>query len=364
MNTAQTISREAATVSVVLPVYNEFHALETLVKRISDTLEDVVGRYEILFVNDGSTDGSDFELERLQRLNDVVRVIHFSRNFGHQAAVQAGLAEAMGDAVIVMDSDLQDDPTAIIAFLEEWRQGADVVYAVRVNRKEAYWKRAAFTAFYRLLNRISSVEIPLDAGNFSLLDRRVVETINQLPERDRYFPGLRSWAGFEQVGVEVERCPRYDASPRVSVFGLFRLAKSALFSFSHLPLTLFYLIGGVSFLVCGGLATFALYHKCITGLAVPGWASTTIVVSLFGAINSLGIAILGEYAARIYDQVRARPNYVVNRQSSSATTSTAEVTIPQKASPEAALLEWLEQNWGELGIAQYEVEPNVPTQSR
>ncbi|WP_339742865.1 glycosyltransferase family 2 protein [uncultured Rubinisphaera sp.] len=332
----------AAFISVVLPVYNELQALPILVERISSTLDAGHWRFEIVFVNDGSTDGSTQELARLSQAHDFVRIVSFSRNFGHQAAVQAGMMAAQGDAIILMDSDLQDDPHALTDFLAAWQQDFDIVYAVRTKRKEHACKRFLFDAFYRILNAISSVRIPVDAGNFSLLDRRVVETINALPERDRYFPGLRSWAGFRQTGIEVERCARYDDVPRVSLLGLFRLAKTAMFSFSNVPLTMFYAIGGLSFCVSLILAGFALYHKLITGDAIPGWTSTTIVVSLFGAINSLGIAILGEYAARIYDQVRARPNYIVDEIASQNIR-----TLPTPAENSAAvtqLLEWLQKN--------------------
>src|SRR5262249_7153721 len=161
-------------------------------------------------------------------------------NFGHQAAVQAGLAHAGGDAVVVMDADMQDDPASIGRFLDRWREGYDVVYAVRTNRKESAIKRFLFFAFYRVLNLLVKVPMPADAGNFGLVDRRVACEIAALCDRDRYYAGLRNWVGFRQIGVEVERGSRYDAAPRVSLFDLFRLAKSAIFSFSTLPLTLFY----------------------------------------------------------------------------------------------------------------------------
>lgn len=337
-------------VSVVLPVYNESKVIRQLVDQIKQSLQNEVAQLEIIFVNDGSTDGSATLLDTLAESHPEVCVIHFSRNYGHQAAVQAGLEQSRGEAIIVMDSDLQDDPAALSQFLAAWKQGYDIVYATRTERKEAAWKRGMFTAFYRVLNSISSVPIPNDAGNFSLIDRRVLDLLNQLPERDRYFPGLRSWVGFRQLGIEVERLARYDNTPRVSIIGLFRLAKTAIFSFSSIPLTMFYLIGGVSFLISLSLAGFALYHKLITGLAIPGWTSSTMVVSLFGAINALGIAILGEYAARIYDQVRARPNYLISRKNGFADLQTSSQTQKQTYqkiepnSPEAELLQWLAKN--------------------
>lgn len=331
------ISRSAdPLVSVVLPCYNEACVLERLTELVIRPLVRHRARYEIVYVNDGSTDDSAEILDDLANANPALRVVHFSRNFGHQAAVQAGLEHARGDAVVVMDSDMQDDPAAIAEFLEQWRAGYDVVYAVRCNRKESPPKRFLFYAFYRLLNAVSEMPIPRDAGNFGLVDRAVVDHILRLNDRDRFYPGLRRWVGFRQIGVPVERHARHDHRPRVSLRQLFRLAKSAVFSFSRVPLAVFYSVAIVSLLVCLGLCTFTLYHKLFTGLAVPGWTSVTITSSFFGALNALGIAILGEYVIRIYDQVRARPMYIVARR----------VNFPRAAATdESPPSPWHETEW-------------------
>jgi len=300
-------------VSVVLPVYNEAEVLPVLLGGVRETLSDVGVHFEIVFVNDGSTDRSPQVLDRLAAEDARVRVVHFSRNFGHQAAVQAGLAHARGDAVVLMDSDMQDAPEAIPRFLEAWQAGSDVVYAVRTRRKEIWPKRLLFAAFHRLMASVASVEMPVDAGNFGLVDRRVVRQIVALGETDRYFPGLRSWVGFRQRGVEVERHSRYDDRPRVSLCGLFRLAKTAIFSFSSFPLRIFQLIGILAALLFLGLGGFSVFCKVFTDYAIPGWASQILAASFFGAINALGIWVLGEYIIRIYDQVRGRPLYVVDR---------------------------------------------------
>ncbi len=300
-------------VSVVLPLYNEAAVLERLMDLVKQALAGCGCRYEILFVNDGSTDDSGEILDRLAQQDPHVRVVHFSRNFGHQPAVQAGLAHATGDAVVLMDSDLQDDPAAIPRFVEKWREGYDVVYAIRVNRKEGLLKRLLFFGFYRVLNLVASTPIPMDAGNFGLMDAKVAREIVELPDHDRYYPGLRRWVGYRQVGVPVERGARHDDEPRVSMRQLWRLAKTAVFSFSSFPLTIFYGISAVSLLVCVTAVSFTLYHKLLTGLAVPGWTSMTMIASFFGAINALGIGILGEYVTRIYDQVRGRPLFIVSR---------------------------------------------------
>ena len=300
-------------VSAVLPVYNEARVLDELALRVRRAIELTGAKCEIVFVNDGSTDGSASILDQLAANNPCIRVVHFSRNFGHQAAVQAGLAHAVGDVVFLMDSDLQDSPEAIGRFLDEWRVGYDVVYALRTDRQEAWWKRCLFDGFHRLLSAVSATAVPAHAGNFSLIDRRVVREIVALGEQDRYLPGLRAWVGYRQKGVEVRREARYDDKPRVSLRGLWRLAKTAVFSFSSVPLSVFYVIGYSSLTLFASLSCFVLYCKLFTALAIPGWTSEMLVASFFGAVNALGISILGEYVTRIYDQVRGRPLYLVAR---------------------------------------------------
>jgi len=248
-------------ISVVLPVYNEQAAIDRLHREIATSIDRCGCQCEFVFVNDGSSDGSEQVLDRLAEMDSRVRVLHLSRNFGHQAAVQAGLLHAHGDAVVVMDTDLQDDPHCLPQFVAHWRAGYDVVFAIREKRKESLVKRAFFAAFYRLLNLVASTPLPNDAGNFGLVDRRIAERIANLGEYDRYFPGLRSWVGFRQIGVRVERGSRYDRMPRVSFLGLVRLAKTALFSFSPAPLALFYLVSAGSLAVCGAFTGFTLYNR-------------------------------------------------------------------------------------------------------
>ncbi|MCU0880344.1 MAG: glycosyltransferase family 2 protein [Pirellulaceae bacterium] len=329
----------AALVSVVLPVYNEAQILPQLYVALRRVLEKISCRFEIVFVNDGSQDGSALALDQLAASDARVQVVHLSRNFGHQAAVQAGVTLAGGDCVVVMDSDLQDDPAALVDFLAAWQAGNDVVYAVRYARKEPAWKRGLFAGFYRLLNAVSSTPMPNDAGNFCLIDRCVVDALLALPERDRYFPGLRQWVGFRQTGVPVERQARYDDQPRVSLWGLVKLAKTALFSFSSAPLAMFYGIAALSLAVCGAFTTYTLYHKCITGLAIPGWTSLLIVSSFFGALNALAIGILGEYVVRIYDEVRRRPSFLVARHVNSPRSSEGSFQGSPLAEPEEAIAE-------------------------
>ncbi len=301
-------------ISVVIPVYNEEKVIEELTERLVTIFnKQHEYRYEIIFINDGSKDNSTQILDQAASKNPSVKVLHLSRNFGHQPALHAGISYSAGDAVIIMDADLQDNPEAIPSFLSKWKEGYDIVYATRTDRKEHIFKRVCFTTFYRVLNFISYIPIPLDAGNFGLIARVVADEISSIQDHDRFFPGLRAWTGFKQIGVDVERGKRYDENPRVSFYGLWMLAKTAIFSFSSLPLSIFYLIALLSILVFFGLCFFTLYHKLITGLAIPGWTSYLMVTSFFGAINALGIGILGEYVLRIYNQVRKYPIYIIQR---------------------------------------------------
>ncbi len=316
MNVANAADRRHADdvlVSVVTPVYNEAEVLPALLEAVTASLGTCGVDYEIIFVNDGSADASGPVLDSFTARDEHVRVVHLARNFGHQAAVQAGLAHARGDAVVLMDSDMQDAPEAIPRFLEQWWAGYDVVYALRTDRKENPIKRFLFTAFHRLMSRMANVPIPADAGIFGLVDRRIADRIVAMAESDRYFPGLRSWAGSRQTGIEVARNARYDDEPRVSIFGLVRLAKTAIFSFSTFPLTIFYIIGGLAGLLFMAIGGYSLFCKLFTDLAIPGWTSHVLIGSFFGALNAMGICILGEYVVRIYDQVRGRPLYLVDR---------------------------------------------------
>jgi polyisoprenyl-phosphate glycosyltransferase len=332
-----------ALISIVLPVFNECTILRRLTSRICDVMTKTTYAFELIYVNDGSTDRSTAVLDDVARAIPQVAVVHLSRNFGHQAAVHAGLSHARGDAVVVMDSDLQDTPEAISGFLEEWQRGFDVVYAERFNRKEAGWKRFLFFSFYRFLNTIADIAIPEDAGNFGLLDRRVVDILLTLPEYDRFFPGLRNWVGFRQTGISVERAARYDDQARVSLTGLFRLAKTAIFSFSTFPLTMFSIFAALSASVCAGSVGFVIYHKMVTGLAIPGWASIIMTASFFGALNAMGISVLGEYVIRIYDQVRHRPIHLVDRVIAADTPQSAPPLPPGNLNDEDRLLELVRQ---------------------
>ncbi len=302
--------------SVVAPVYNEEKNIRPFLAEVIETLICLSppGGYEVVLVNDGSRDGSAEVLDECaQEHGDVVTVIHLARNFGMESAIFAGLEHADGDAVIILDSDMQDDPGAFETFAEKWRAGYDVVYAVRTSRQESFLRRGLFRVFYRLLQWLANIEIPLDASNFGLMDRCVVDAIVTMQERNRFFRGLRAWVGFRQVGVPVARRARRAHGTRLGLRGQWRLAMNAIFAFSYVPLFVFRLAGAFTLLFCAGLIGWVLYAKLFVGLDMKAWASQMIATSFIGGINLLGIGVLGEYVARMHDEVKGRPNYIVHR---------------------------------------------------
>jgi dolichol-phosphate mannosyltransferase len=311
MNNAEISMRPQ--ISVVFPVYNEIENLDALVARVHPVLVNATaGSFEVVFVDDGSRDGSGKALDNLNDRDGRFKVIHFSRNFGHQAALQAGLDEATGQAVILMDSDLQDPPELISKFIEKWRKGYDVVYAIRKKRKESIWKRAAYNLFYRSMRFIAEIDAPLDAGDFCLMDRRVVDTLIALPERNRFLRGLRSWVGFSQIGVEYERDHRNAGEPKYTFRKLLGLALSGYIGFSAFPLRLASWLG-LSSATAGFLLTIWVIVSKLTVPHVPqGWASSIAVTLFVGGVQMIMLGVIGEYLGRVYDEVRQRPLYVIS----------------------------------------------------
>ncbi len=301
------------TVSAILPVYNERENLETLMTRLPPVLESAAdGSFEIVFVDDGSRDGSAEILDSISANDPRVRVIHFSRNFGHQAALQAGLDAAAGDAVVLMDADLQDPPEVLNQFIDKWRQGYDVVYAVRRKRKENFLKRAAYSIFYRSMKVIAEIDVPLDVGDFCLIDRRVVDMLVRLRERHRFLRGLRSWVGFKQIGIEYQRDARLAGAPKYTLRKLIGLALSGYIGFSSMPLRAAAWLGVLSAAAGFVVAIWVLLRTLIESPSPPqGWASTMSVILFVGGVQLLVLGIIGEYLGRVYDEVRNRPLYVV-----------------------------------------------------
>ncbi len=302
--------RLASHLSVVVPFYNEEENVSELYRRLTDTLNGRGIPYVLYCVNDGSRDGTLDRLRALAASDRRVRVLSFSRNFGHQISISAGLAHADGDAAVVMDSDLQDPPEIVPDLLARWAEGYDVVCAVRRKRKEGPLKRAAYALFYRLLRRISNVEMPLDSGDFSLLDARVVGHLRSLPERNRFVRGLRSWVGFRQTELEYERMERRAGEPKYRVRHLMKLALDGLFAFSTVPLQistwLGFLAAGLGFLYLAfALVSHILYQT------PAGWTSLAAIVLFLGGTQLVMLGVLGEYVGRIYEEVKQRPLYIV-----------------------------------------------------
>ncbi|NEQ76670.1 MAG: glycosyltransferase family 2 protein [Okeania sp. SIO2C9] len=297
--------------SVVIPIFNEEEIIPELWRQLLDVLQRLDGNSEVIFINDGSVDSSFELLKKITQQHLEVKIINFSRNFGHQSALSAGIDHADGKAVILMDGDLQDSPEAIISFSRLWQQGYDVVYAIRKNRKEKLLKRLAFKSFYYIQRKLSGIITPMDAGIFSLMDRKVILTLRQMPERNKYLSGLRAYAGFKQIGVYVERGLRYRGEPKVSVSKLFKLAFDGIFSFSTIPLKMATILGLVSAIFSFIIGLIGLYVKFVLGQEFLSWAYGLTTTFFMGGIQLLSLGIIGEYIGRIYDEVRQRPYYII-----------------------------------------------------
>lgn len=299
--------------SVVIPVFNEEENLPALHARLTKALENLGMEYEIVLVDDGSQDQSPAILRRMEAEDQRIVIVEFARNFGHQVAISAGLEQSRGRVVCIMDADLQDPPEVLHTFLAKWREGWEVVYAVRTERKEWWGKRLAYAGFYRLLQRVANIDIPLDAGDFCVMDRQVVDLLVRMPERNRFVRGIRSWVGFKQIGVPYERHARHAGAPKYTFRKLLYLALDGLISFSHTPLRIITLLGFTVSFLSFLVALFYLVKKFTMGTGVPGF--TTLVVSIFflAGIQLMTIGVIGEYIGRISDEVKRRPLYVARR---------------------------------------------------
>jgi dolichol-phosphate mannosyltransferase len=297
--------------SVVVPVYDEEDVLPELYDRLSRVLRHVDGAAEMVFVDDGSRDHTLARLKAIQHDDQRVRVVSLSRNFGHQAAVTAGLAYAQGDFVAVIDGDLQDPPEILLALFDKLREGWEVAYGVRQERKEGPAKRAAYFLFYRLLQKIATIDIPLDSGDFCAMTRRVVDHLNRLPETDRFVRGLRAWLGFRQTGVPYERDARHNGTPKYTFLRLVQLSLDGLMSFSYAPLRLLAVFGLVMSLASFAGILVVLYRYLFTPY-VPGYTSLAILVLFIGGIQCFTVGLIGEYVGRISQQVKGRPLFVVD----------------------------------------------------
>jgi polyisoprenyl-phosphate glycosyltransferase len=302
-------------VSLVLPVYNEEPVLGELERRLGQLLVemDPAGKWEVIFVNDGSRDASLQMLEAACAKEPRFKLINLSRNFGHQIAITAGLDRAEGDAVVIMDADLQDPPEVITEMLQRFSEGYDVVYAVRRRRHgESWFKRATAALFYRTLERVVGVKIPRDTGDFRLMSRRSVLALRGLREANRFVRGLVAWIGFRQTAVYYDRNARFAGDTHYPLHKMLRFASDGIISFSTLPLRLATLLGLFSGLIAAGVATWVLLAVLSGAYVVPGWATLMLAVSLASSAQLLMIGILGEYLGRVYDEVKRRPLYLVD----------------------------------------------------
>jgi len=285
--------------------------LGELHRRLSLVCDGVGHDFEIVFVDDGSRDRSSMMITEIAQHDERVRGAFLSRNFGHEAAIHAGLHEARGDAVVVMDADLQDAPEALPALIRAWESGADVAYVVRHDRKEGPLQRAAFAAFYRIATQIVDVELPTDAGPFSLMSRPVVDAINAMSERGRYFPGLRAYVGFTQVPIDVDRAERFAGETKYSLRRRAGGALNAILSFSKLPLRLVSALGFVAAALAVVGAVWVILASLTGAATVPGWVSLMTVVLLVAGVQLVTLGIVGEYVGKVFDEVRARPLFIV-----------------------------------------------------
>jgi glycosyltransferase involved in cell wall biosynthesis len=302
------------TFSIVAPVYNEVQILPELYRRIVAVMTDMGEPWELVFVNDGSTDGSANAMDALYaRDPEHVRVVHFARNFGHQIAVTAGMDYARGQAVVPIDADLQDPPEVIAELAAKWREGYEVVYAVRRERKgEGWFKLATAKLFYRLIYRITDVDIPLDTGDFRLMDRRVVSAMQSMREQHRFIRGMVSWVGFRQIGVPYTRQERYAGTTKYPLRKMLRFAWDGITGFSYFPLQLATYMGfaiaglsGVAIIVVVLLRTFSAARP------LEGQATTLVMVLFLGGVQLISLGVIGEYLGRIYNEVKGRPLYIV-----------------------------------------------------
>jgi len=327
------VQQNNLTYSIVIPFLDEEENIPELYKRLTSVMTSVGKPYEIVFIDDGSEDGSIALIQKIIERDPKVRVISLSRNYGHQVAVCAGIDHAEGKAVIIMDADLQDPPEALPSFISKLDEGYDVVYAIRKNRKENFLMRGLYALFYRLLQTISDIDIPLDSGDFCIMNQRVVNLMQGMKERNRFVRGIRSWVGFKQIGLEYERDARFSGDAKYTFSKLIRLAFDGLISFSHFPLRIASILGLITSAISFTAVMIYMSLKFFTDLPMPRGFPTTITIVLFlGGVQLVTIGVIGEYVGRIYDEVKQRPLYIVKKSFGSDKSLETE-DMPKEAMP-------------------------------
>ncbi|MGA8439163.1 MAG: glycosyltransferase family 2 protein [Candidatus Sulfotelmatobacter sp.] len=304
---------EAPSVSVAIPVYNEEAVLPELLRRTRGVLDELPGGpHQLVLVDDGSSDHTWELLQAATEKDSRLTAVALSRNFGHQTALGAALDYVSGDVTILMDGDLQDPPEAIPVLVDAYKQGYDVVYVLRVNRKESWWLRICYHLFYRLLAVLSSIQLPLDAGDFGLMSRRVVAQIKGMPEHHRYLRGMRTWVGFRQIGIPIERAARREGHSKYSPVRLLTLAADGIFAFSIVPLRAAAIFGAMATGLSALFSLYSLYAKL--WLHSPqGFTALILVITFLSGVNLFFLGIIGEYVGRVYEEAKRRPHYVVSK---------------------------------------------------
>jgi polyisoprenyl-phosphate glycosyltransferase len=300
------------TYSIIAPIFNEIENLPELYRRVKEVMDTTGEAWELILVDDGSTDGSTGRIRELAAVDGTVRPIIFARNFGHQIAVTAGLDYSRGEAVIIIDADLQDPPEVILELAKKWKEGYEVVYAVRAERQGENWfKLLTASLFYRVIFRITDVKIPLDTGDFRLIDRKVVNVMNNMREKHRFLRGMGAWVGFKQVGVEYKREARFAGETKYPFNKMLKLALNAITGFSYFPLQVATYFGFISAGIAILAIPFVVLERLTGSQAFYGQATTLIAVLFLGGVQLISLGILGEYIGRIYDEVKGRPLYIV-----------------------------------------------------
>lgn len=309
------MSRQTITLSIVCPFFNEQNVVNFFLKETTDVLDDLKESYEILCINDGSTDNTLSTLIQAKRKYSQIRIINFSRNFGKEGALSAGLDYARGDVVILIDADLQDPPELIKELVSFWKQGYDVVLAKRTDRSsDTFIKRLSAQLFYKIHNKISTIKIPENVGDCRLMTRRVVESVKLLPENQRFMKGIFSWVGFNAATVEYKRNKRIAGTTKFSGWKLWNFALEGITSFSTVPLRIWLYIGAIVSLLSFIYGSFIILRTLFLGVDVPGYASLLTSILFLGGIQLLGIGVLGEYIGRIYLESKSRPLYIIENQ--------------------------------------------------
>jgi len=299
--------------SIIAPVYNEIACLDTLLDRIHKVMDQTGEPWELVLVDDGSTDGSTDKIRQLAENDPHVRKVILARNFGHQIAVTAGMDYSRGDAVVIIDADLQDPPEVILDLIARWREGYQVVYAQRTEREgETWFKRVTASVFYRSIYRITDIKIPLDTGDFRLLDRKVVNVMNSMRERHRFLRGMSAWVGFKSIGVPYKRAARFAGSTKYPFKKMLKLALTAVTSFSYVPLQLAMWLGFISAGISIITIPVVIVLRLVGSQFFFGQATTLIAVLFLGGVQLISLGILGEYVGRIYDEVKGRPLYTTS----------------------------------------------------